>query len=77
VLKLFMELGKASFDFFHLCQCGTLISDQWLAMQACMQGLYEEKCLLLNGGKHVHAKAYSVNLIGLYARIFKMRKIYS
>lgn len=40
-----------------------------------MKGLYGKKRLLLNGGRHVRAKAYSVNLIDLYARIFKMSKI--
>lgn len=38
-----------------------------------MKELYGKKRLLLNEG--VHAKAYSVNLIDLYARIFKMSKI--
>lgn len=38
-----------------------------------MKGLYGKKPLLLNEG--VRAKAYSVNLIDLYARIFKMSKI--
>lgn len=40
-----------------------------------MKGLYGKKRLLLNEGKRVHAKARSVNLIDLYARIFKMSKI--
>lgn len=40
-----------------------------------MKGLYGKKRLLLNEGKRVHAKTCSVNLIDLYARIFKTSKI--